>query len=147
MSHDSDKETGRDFLIYITIIKQMCQNITSCSCTFPVGVNIVVRVCLLNHARLFATLDCSPAGSSVYGIAQARILEWVAISSSRGSSQPRDQTASLASPALAGRFFTTSAILEACEYSQPMGSTLVNSTSHGSKLLGKKFFNFQKSKT
>ena len=70
----------------------MCQNITSCSCTFPVGVNIVVRVCLLNHARLFATLDCSPAGSSVYGIAQARILEWVAISSSRGTSQPRDQT-------------------------------------------------------
>ena len=92
MSHDSDKETGRDFLIYITIIKQMCQNITSCSCTFPVGVNIVVRVCLLNHARLFATLDCSPAGSSVYGIAQARILEWVAISSSRGTSLPRVRT-------------------------------------------------------
>ena len=31
-------------------------------------------------------------GSSVYEISQARILEWVAISSSRGSSQPRDQT-------------------------------------------------------
>ena len=36
--------------------------------------------------------DCSPPGSSVHGILQARILEWVAISSSRGSSQPRDQT-------------------------------------------------------
>ena len=36
--------------------------------------------------------DCSLPGSSVYGILQARILEWVAISSSRGSSQPRDQT-------------------------------------------------------
>ena len=37
-------------------------------------------------------MDCSPPGSSVHGISQARILEWVAISSSRGSSWPRDQT-------------------------------------------------------
>ena len=35
-------------------------------------------------------LDCSPPGSSVHGIVQARILEWVAISHSRGSSWPRD---------------------------------------------------------
>ena len=38
---------------------------------------------------------CSPPGSSVHGILQARILEWVAISFSRGSSQPRDQTQGL----------------------------------------------------
>ena len=44
-------------------------------------------------------------GSSVHGVLQARILEWVAISSSRGPSQPRNQT--LLSPALADRFFTT----------------------------------------
>ena len=37
-------------------------------------------------------MDCSPPGSSAHGIFQARILEWVAISSSRGSSHPRDQT-------------------------------------------------------
>ena len=37
-------------------------------------------------------MDCSPLGSFVHGILQARILEWVAISFSRGSSQPRDQT-------------------------------------------------------
>ena len=37
-------------------------------------------------------VDCSPSGSSVHGILQARILEWVAISFSRGSSRPRDQT-------------------------------------------------------
>ena len=37
-------------------------------------------------------MDCSPPGSSVHGISQARILEWVAISSSRGSSWPRDGT-------------------------------------------------------
>ena len=37
-------------------------------------------------------IDCSPLGFSVHGILQARILEWVAISFSRGSSQPRDWT-------------------------------------------------------
>ena len=36
--------------------------------------------------------DCSPPGSSVHGLFQARILEWVAISFSRGSSQPRNRT-------------------------------------------------------
>ena len=51
-------------------------------------------------------VDCSPPGSSIHGVSQARVLEWVAISFSRGSCPPRDQTASLTSPALAGRFFT-----------------------------------------
>ena len=37
-------------------------------------------------------VDCSPPSSSVHGIFQARILEWVAISSFRRSSHPRDQT-------------------------------------------------------
>ena len=37
-------------------------------------------------------MDCSPSGSSVHGIFQARILEWIAISFSRGSSWPRAQT-------------------------------------------------------
>ena len=36
-------------------------------------------------------MDCSPPSSSVHGILQARILQWVAMPSSRGSSQPRDQ--------------------------------------------------------
>ena len=48
---------------------------------------------LLSHVWLFwDPMDCSPPGSSVQGIHQARILEWVAISSSRGSSWPRDRT-------------------------------------------------------
>ena len=38
------------------------------------------------------SMDCSPSGSSVHGISQARILEWVAISSSRASSWARDRT-------------------------------------------------------
>ena len=47
--------------------------------------------------------DCSPPGSSVYGILQASILEWVAISFSRGSSRPKDWTQI---SCIAGRFFT-----------------------------------------
>ena len=39
-------------------------------------------------------MDCSPPDSSVHGLFQARILEWVAISSSRGSSRSRDQMSS-----------------------------------------------------
>ena len=40
----------------------------------------------------FNPADCSPQGPSVHGILQARILDWVAIPFSRGSSQPRDET-------------------------------------------------------
>ena len=39
-------------------------------------------------------MDCRPPGSSVHGISQARILEWIAIFFSRGSSQPRTETMS-----------------------------------------------------
>ena len=62
------------------------------------------RVWLCDH------LDYSPPGSSVHEVFQARRLEWVAISFSRGSSRPRDRTWGLSSPALAGRFFTTNAM-------------------------------------
>ena len=66
--------------------------------------------------RLYPTLcdfmDCHPPGASVHIIFQARILEWVAISSSRGSSQPRIESASPMAPALAGGFFTTWATWE-----------------------------------
>ena len=43
-------------------------------------------------ATLCDPVDCSPPGSSHHGILQARILEWISISFSRGSSQPRDRT-------------------------------------------------------
>ena len=48
-----------------------------------------------------------PPGSSVHGIPQTRIMEWVAISFSRGSSGPGTKPSSLAPPTLAGGFFTT----------------------------------------
>ena len=66
----------------------------------------VAQSCL----TLCIPMDCSPPGSSVHGILQTRTLEWVAISSSRGSSRPRDQTQV---SHIAGRFFTIWATREA----------------------------------
>ena len=54
-----------------------------------------LRACMLSHfshVRLCDPMDHSPPSSSVPRVLQARILEWVAMPSSRGSSQPRDQT-------------------------------------------------------
>ena len=69
----------------------------------------VIQLCL----TLCDPMDCSPSSSSVHGTLQARILEWVAISSSRGSSQPRDwpgsptlQAGSLP-PELSGKSFAS----------------------------------------
>ena len=54
-----------------------------------------VHVCMLSCiycAQLYDPMHCSPTGSSFHGILQARILEWVAMPSSRGFSWPRDRT-------------------------------------------------------
>ena len=51
-------------------------------------------------------MDCRPPDSSVLGTLQARILEWVAMPSTRGSSQPRDWTCISCNSCIAGRFFT-----------------------------------------
>ena len=56
--------------------------------------HICVCVCSVT-SDVCGPMDCSPTGSSVHGISQARILKWVAKSYSRGSSWPRDRTASL----------------------------------------------------
>ena len=55
-------------------------------------------------------MDCSLPGFSIHGILQVRVLEWVAISFSRASSQPRDQTWA---SRIAGRCFTIWATREA----------------------------------
>ena len=67
------------------------------------AVCLVAKLCL----TLYDLTDCSAPGSFVHGVLQAKILGWVAISFSRGSSRPREQTKSLASPALAKGFVTT----------------------------------------
>ena len=51
-----------------------------------------VKVKSPSRVRLCDPMDCSLPGSSVHGIFQARVLEWIAISFTRGSSRPRDQT-------------------------------------------------------
>ena len=60
---------------------------------------LVTQSCL----TFFDPIDCSPQGSSVHGFLQSKILEWVAIPFSRGSSCPRDGTQV---SCIAGRFFT-----------------------------------------
>ena len=72
---------------------------------FLVIFHMVVIVCLLvthPHPIICDPMDCCLPDSSVCGILQARILEWVAVSFFRGSSQPRDQTQV---SRIAGRFF------------------------------------------
>ena len=63
-------------------------------------------VCVQSCPTLHDPMDCSPPGSSVHGIFQTRILEWVAISS-RGSFRPMDETQDSVSLISVGRFFTT----------------------------------------
>ena len=60
-------------------------------------ITVVLCLCyemkLFSHVQLFATpMDCNLPGSTVHGIFQVRVLEWVAIFLSRGSSWPRDRT-------------------------------------------------------
>ena len=85
---------------------------------YDLGHPQVTHACI--HAKLLQlyptlcdSVDCSPPGSSVHGVLQERIPEWVAVPSSKGSSRPGIEPKSLVSPALAGGFFTTSATWEA----------------------------------
>ena len=59
---------------------------------------------LQSYLNLCNPVNCSPQSSSVLGISQARILEWVSMPFSRGSSRPRDQ---IHVSCIAGGFFTT----------------------------------------
>ena len=69
----------------------------------------------LRHIRLCDPMDLSLPVSSVHGILQARILEWLPCPPP-DLLDPGKETASLKSPALAGKFFTTSATWNACCY-------------------------------
>ena len=73
-----------------------------------------MRATLLQSCpTLCRPMDCRPPCSSVHGILQARILEWVAMPSSRGSSQPRDRTHASCVSCAGRQFFTTGATWEA----------------------------------
>jgi len=64
-----------------------------------------VHAKLLQSCQLCDPMDCSPPGSFVHGILQARILKWVAMFSSKGSSQSKDQTQVSCGSCTAGGFF------------------------------------------
>ena len=68
-----------------------------------VCVRVHVRLVTQSHPTLCNTMDHSPPASSVHGILQARMLEWISFPFSRGSSQPRDWTRV---SCIAGGFFT-----------------------------------------
>ena len=64
-----------------------------CICGAKQGASLgVLGMYLQSSLTLCDPMDCSPPGSSVHGVLQARILEWVAISFSRASSRPRNRT-------------------------------------------------------
>ena len=82
--HHQQAESG----LWVTrMYLQMCK-------MYFVHLLVISAILMYVDAQLRPTLwdpmDCSPPGSSAHGISQTRILEWVAISSSRGSSRPRD---------------------------------------------------------
>ena len=68
------------------------------------GYNTAAAKSLQSRPTLCNPMDCSLPGSSVHGILQARVHQWVAMPCSRGSSQPRDWTQV---SYIVGRFFTT----------------------------------------
>ena len=69
--------------------------------------------------------DCRPPGPSVHSIFQAKILKWVAISFSRGSSQSRGRNHISYVSAFTGRFFTTSLVAERVKHLPTMQETQV----------------------
>ena len=90
---------------------EMLKHVSSCkreTIHFYLTMCICVCVSCLFLSNSLISLDCSPPGSSVHGILQARILEWVAMPSFRGSSPPRDQTCVSYVACIASGFFTTS---------------------------------------
>ena len=102
-SQKPKEKVYRRLLSYFCIM--LC--LSSSPIPFPIGSGCVpasmhaklLQLCL----TLFEPMDCSTPGSSVHGILQARIMEWVAMLSSRGSSWPGDPTHVSYT---AGRFFT-----------------------------------------
>ena len=80
-----------------------------CWCLPTIAAEFAACVCA-KSLQLCPTLcnpmHCNPQDSSIHGILQARLLEWVAMSSSRGTSQPRDRTQVFCGSCTAGRFFT-----------------------------------------
>ena len=99
-----------------TLLDPSLEQDTKWDCVFSKVKRLVSQSCL----TLCNLMDCSSPDSSVHGILQARILKWVAIPFSRGSSWPRDQTHVSCTT---GRFFIIWATREAHVFSKPLASS------------------------
>ena len=86
--------------------KTKCNWIAASGCN-AVPLGLVPTLSCLVMSNSCDPMDCRPPGSSGHRLSQASILEWAAISFSRRSSQPRNQTHVSSSPTLAGGYFTT----------------------------------------
>ena len=101
-SQEEHAYLGKCWICFKEVCVCVCVCVCACVCVC-VRVRTRTQLCLM----LCDPMDCSLPGSSVHGIFQAKILEWVAIFYSRGSSQPWIEPSSLVSPALAGGLFIT----------------------------------------
>ena len=81
----------------------LCVCVCVCVC-----VRAHAHACMLSCFQLCDPMNYSSPGSSIHGIFQARILEWVAISTSVDGPDPGIETAPLVSLALAGKYLTIS---------------------------------------
>ena len=100
--------------------------------------NVCPCLCLHLHAQSCLTLcnPIDPPGSPVHGIFQVRILQWVAISHSAGSSRPGVKPTSLVSPpALAGRFFAAAKPRKPITYQSTTSTTCFWKNSYWIQLL------------
>ena len=106
-----DREAWRAVVHRVTKSRTWLSNWSELNPMFIFGLWKLTVSCLVTQMcpTLCDPMDCNPPSSSVHGILQARILEWVAFPFSRGSSQPRDQTEVSCT---AGGFFTSWATRE-----------------------------------
>ena len=120
MNHISIVDNSKGFgviqiRVWVTALSLCCCKPSACHLTalsltfFLYKESVVLCLVVQSYPTLCDPMDCSPPGSSVHGILRARILEWVAMPSSWGSSQPRDQTQV---SCIAGRFLTVWATRE-----------------------------------
>ena len=79
---------GKVMSLFFNMLSRLVMLVICCLAFLPRSGSEVTQSCL----TLCDPVDCSPPGSSIHEILQARILEWVAISFSRGSSRPKDRT-------------------------------------------------------
>ena len=100
MCGNSSQNSGKHYFLLLKILFpfRLLQTAEQSSLCYTSGIVLVAQSC----PTLCDPMDCSPPGSSVHGILQARILERVAIPFSRGSSRLRDGTQV---SSIAGRFF------------------------------------------